>query len=533
MLYQHLALFLFGTTVAAQDYVAAYTSRGCYVDGQNRVLAGRRLNPLAQSSIQWCANACGLIGYQYAGAEYGNECYCGNAIASNAQSAPVGDCNYACPADSSQKCGGFYRISVVQISNARSSNGNSAFPLDCTVEPLKSTKACDTTKTPAQRAAGLVSQMTRQEKIDNLVNSANGALRLGVLPYEWWNEALHGVAGPPFAISGYFNAPGLDFSSATSFPMPINLGASFDDTMVSAIAKTIGREARAFANVGRTGFDFWTPNINPFRDPRWGRGQETPGEDPFHTQSYLSQVVSALEGTDPDNKQVLVACKHFAAYDLEDGRYGSNYNPTSQEMAEYYLPPFKTCVRDMAPTGVMCSYNAVNGVPACASEYLITDLLRNTYNFTQPHQHVVSDCEAVRWIYQGPEGHGFTRDAASAAAVAMNAGVDLECGTTYANLGDAITRGYTTEAKLDQALTRLYAGLFKVGFFGGQSPYNSLGAGDVNTQDARNLAYQAAPEGMTLLENDNNYLPLRKNTNLRVAIIGPYAKATTQLQGNY
>ncbi|KAK5109976.1 hypothetical protein LTR62_006343 [Meristemomyces frigidus] len=288
--------------------------------------------------------------------------------------------------------------------------------------------------------------------------------------------------------------------------------------------------------------------MNNFRDPRWGRGQETPGEDVLRVQNYVRTYVPGLQGNDPMNKQVISTCKHYAVYDLETGRYGNDYNPTQQDMADYYMASFKTCVRDVGVGSVMCSYNAVSvafiatilleleltlphpqvdGYPSCASTYLLQDVLRDHWNFTSDYQYVVSDCGAVTDIFQY---HNFTNSEEAAAAVAINAGTDLECGSSYVKLNVSLADNQTTIARLDQALTRLYNALFTVGYFDG-SNYTSLGWSDVATTADQQLAYTAAWEGMTLLKNDDSFLPLSGSK--KVAIIGPYANATTQMQGDY
>lgn len=177
---------------------------------------------------------------------------------------------------------------------------------------------------------------------------------------------------------------GSEFSYATSFPMPILMAAAFNDKLIGRVANIIGKESRAFANFGFAGFDFWTPNINPFRDPRWGRGAETPGEDPFHIQSYVANLIPGLQGDDEAAKQIIATCKHFAAYDIETTRTGNALNPTQQDLGDFYLPSFKTCVRDSKAGSVMCSYNAVDDIPTCASEYLLQEVLRNAWNFNSP-----------------------------------------------------------------------------------------------------------------------------------------------------
>lgn len=369
--------------------------------------------------------------------------------------------------------------------------------------------------------------MTTEEKILNLVNSAAGVRRIGLPLYEWWNEALHGLG---YAPGVHFREEG-EYSYSTQFPSPILTGAAFNDELVFQIASVIGKESRAFANAHFTGFEFWTPNINTFRDPRWGRGQETPGEDAFHAQQYTKQFIPGLQGPDKRNKQVIATCKHFAAYDLETGRYGNNYNPTPQDLADYYLAPFKTCVRDVDVGSVMCAYNAVNGVPSCASEYLLKEVLRQHWKFDDDFNYVVGDCGAVSYIF---DEHKFTDTIEGAAAVALNAGTDLDCGfgSGFKSLNVSLAKGYTTHAKVDQALTRLYSALATIGYFDG-SKHSGTSWRDVATPVANDLAYTAAVQGITLLKNDG-LLPL-ENTKPQstVALIGPYANATKLLQGNY
>ena len=415
-----------------------------------------------------------------------------------------------------------YQIANPQVQSTHSLNGA------CSLSPLCATKVCDASLSIAERVEGLVSSLTLEEKVSNLVDSAAGALRLGLLPYEWWSEALHGIADSP-GVS--FNSPnGSEFSYATSFPMPILMSAAFDDPLINAVASVVGKEARAFANNGHAGFDFWTPNINPFRDPRWGRGLETPGEDAFHIQKYIENLIPGLQGglDDPEHKQIIATCKHYAVYDIETNRYSNNLDPTQQDLAEYYLAPFKTCVRDVAVGSIMCAYNAVDGIPSCASKYLLQALLREAWNFSSPYNYVTSDCDAVADIY---DSHNFVDSYDAGAAVALNAGTDLDCGTTYLDLNASVAMNMTTEANIDRALTRLYNALFSIGYFDGDSPFGTLNWSDVSTPESQSLAYEAAVEGMTLLKNDGT-LPVGRNIST-VAVVGPWANATTQMQGNY
>ncbi|KIJ31884.1 glycoside hydrolase family 3 protein [Sphaerobolus stellatus SS14] len=406
-----------------------------------------------------------------------------------------------------------------------------SFP-DCTSPPLQGNAVCDTTKDPITRASALIKLFTPAELAANTVNVSPGVPRLGIPSYQWWSEALHGVAGSPgvsFAASG-------NFSYATSFPQPITMSAAFHDSLIKDVASVISTEARAFNNFDRAGIDFFTPNINPFRDPRWGRGQETPGEDPFRISQYVFNLIQGLQGgIDPEPFfKVGADCKHFAAYDIEDWegnvRYGFNAVVSSQELSEFYLPPFQSCVRDAKVASVMCSYNAVNGVPSCANDFLLQTLLRDTWGFGEDRW-VTSDCDAISNIFVN---HNYTATITEAAAVALKAGTDLDCGTTYsAQLPAALNQSMIDVSDLQRSLTRQYASLVRLGYFdpAATQPYRQLDFSNINTPQAQQLAYQAAVEGIVLLKNDGT-LPMKRGIQ-KLAIIGPWANATNQMQGNY
>ncbi|KAF9890606.1 hypothetical protein FE257_005737 [Aspergillus nanangensis] len=425
---------------------------------------------------------------------------------------------------------GAARVFLLFTSVAQLGNAANPFP-DCDTGPLAKNAVCDATLDPTARARALVAAMTLEEKINNTQFEAPGVPRLGLPAYNWWSEALHGVAGSPgvhFTDSG-------EFSYATSFPAPILLGAAFDDALVKNIATVVSTEARAFGNAGYAGLDYWTPNINPFRDPRWGRGQETPGEDPFHTSRYVYHLVDGLQGgIGPEKPKIVATCKHFAGYDLESWqgieRYSFNAVISDQDLSEYYLPAFKTCTRDAKVDAVMCSYNAVNGIPTCADPWLLQTLLRDHWQWEAPGHWVTGDCGALQNIYAD---HHYVADGAHAAAVAMNAGTDLDCGSVYPEfLGAATSQGLLGNRTLDRALTRLYTSLVKLGYFDASEdqPYRSIGWEEVSTPAAERLAHLAAVEGMVLLKNDG-VLPAKHNGT--IAVIGPYANATTQMQSNY
>ncbi|KAI1343583.1 glycoside hydrolase superfamily [Xylariaceae sp. FL0016] len=411
------------------------------------------------------------------------------------------------------------------------------FP-NCQSGSLASNKVCDTTLDPWTRAAALVAAFSQSEKIANSWDNSPGVSRLGLPSYEWWNEALHGVArsrGVQFANAG-------NFSYATSFPQPITMGAAFDMPLIRSVAETTSTEARAFSNAGRCGLNFWTPNINPFRDPRWGRGQEVPSEDPFHLSQYVTQLIPGLQGglsADPYYK-LAATCKHYAGYDMENWkghqRYGFDAKITPQDLQDYYLRPFRACVRDANAQSAMCSYNAVNGVPTCADPWLLQDVLRGLYNFTSEDRWVTADCDALGNVWTD---HHYGGSATAAAAASLNAGTDLDCGQFWPqNLPAAYSAKLFNDTVLDRSLTRRYASMVRLGWFDppARQPYRQLAWDAVARPEARALALRAAQEGLVLLKNNGGggalALPLAAGVK-KVAVIGPLSTATTQMQGNY
>jgi len=410
------------------------------------------------------------------------------------------------------------------------------FP-DCASGPLSNNTVCNTGASVADRAAALVAAFTNEEKFNLVVNTSPGVPRLGLPSYEWWQEALHGVASSPGV--NFNTNMSMNYSSATSFPQPILMGAAFDDALIRSVATVISTEARAFNNANRSGLDYWTPNINPYRDPRWGRGQETPGEDTYHIKSYVKALIRGLQGEIGDDYLKIVAtCKHFVGYDMENfgsyERYGFNAIISPQELNEYFMQPFQACARDARVASVMCSYNAINGVPSCSDNYILQDVLRDHWNWKDENFYVTSDCDSIQNIYS-PHNHSDTR--AGAAADALKAGTDLDCGTYYAlHLPEGYRQGLFNDTAIDRALTRLYAAQIRLGMFDSpvDQPYRALAWADVNTQSSQDLALKSAEEGIVLIKN-NGVLPLQIPTdrNMTIAVIGGWANATTMLQGNY
>lgn len=316
--------------------------------------------------------------------------------------------------------------------------------------------------------------------------------------------------------------------------MPLLMAAAFDDELIYKIATVIGTEARAFGNGGVAPFDFWTPNVNPFRDPRWGRGSETPGEDILRIKRYAESIIAGLEGDNKKERRIVATCKHYAANDLEDWkgttRHNLNAKISQQDLAEYYLPPFQQCARDSKVGSFMCSYNAVNGVPACANTFLMGTILREHWKWDN-NNYITSDCEAVLDVSLN---HHYAPTNAAGTALTFNSGMDLSC--EYSGSSDipgAWKSGALNETTVDRALKRMYYGIIRAGYFDGSAAvYSKLGPADVNTKEAQQLARQAASDSLVMLKNDKTLpLPLKKGA--KVAMIGFWANDPKKIQGGY
>jgi beta-glucosidase len=378
----------------------------------------------------------------------------------------------------------------------------------------------DPNKPTRERVKDLVSKLTLEEKVLQMMHASPAIPRLNIPAYNWWNEALHGVGR-----SGV----------ATIFPQAIGMGATFDDDLLLRVASAISDEARAMYNAAVSkgyyeqygGLTFWTPNINIFRDPRWGRGQETYGEDPFLTSRMGAAFVKGLQGNDPKYLKVAACAKHYAVHSgPEKLRHEFNAIANPKDLRETYLPAFKKLV-DVGVEAVMCAYNRTNGYPCCGSNYLIDTVLRREWGFKG---HVVSDCGAVSDFY---EGHKVVKTKAEAAAMAVKSGTNLDCGSEYKGLLDAVKEGLITEAQIDSALSVLLTTRFKLGMFDSKeaNPYNSIPESVINSAEHRLLAREAAQKSMVLLKN-NGVLPL-KNDLSKYFITGPNVSNLDVLLGNY
>lgn len=372
---------------------------------------------------------------------------------------------------------------------------------------------------PEQRAADLVSRMTLQEKVLQMQNSAPAIPRLNIPAYDWWNEALHGVARA---------------GRATVFPQAIGLASTWDADLMHRVADTISSEARAKYNQAIRendhsryhGLTFWSPNINIFRDPRWGRGQETYGEDPFLTSRMAVAFIQGLQGDDSHYLKAVATPKHFAVHSgPESLRHSFDARAQQRDLEESYLPAFKASVIDGKAESIMCSYNRVNGMPACANSDLLQNHLREAWDF---HGYVVSDCGA---IYDIVHGHRLKQTIAEAATFAVKAGTDLTCGDEYATLTGAVQRGLISEPEINQALRRLLIARFRLGMFDPPERVPFAKVSENDTTAHRQLALQAARESIVLLKNSNLMLPLKRN--LRIAVVGPSADDPDTLLANY
>ncbi len=377
-----------------------------------------------------------------------------------------------------------------------------------------------------QRVDDLISRMTLEEKVSQMRDHAPALPRLGVPKYDWWNEGLHGVA-----FAGY----------ATNFPQVIGMAATWDVNLVHHMGETISTEARAKYNQAMRddhhemffGLTFWAPNINIFRDPRWGRGQETYGEDPFLTGRMGVAFVTGMQGSDPKYLKLVSTPKHYAVHSgPEPLRHQFNVDVSPHDLEDTYLPAFRAAITEGHAQSVMCAYNAIDGAPACANIMLLHDRLRDAWHFDG---YVVSDCAAVADV---ATGHHFVPDMAHAAAAAVKAGTDLECGfgkgQAYPALVDAVHQNLITEAELDIALRRLFTARFRLGMFDPPSSYayGQIPMSENNSAPHRQLSLQAARESMVLLKNQNNTLPLKSGIG-RIAVVGPTAELVQSLQGNY
>ncbi|XQW85831.1 glycoside hydrolase family 3 C-terminal domain-containing protein [Thalassotalea piscium] len=403
--------------------------------------------------------------------------------------------------------------------------------LSCTTRVSKSPK---TTSLPVykneeiptpQRVDDLISRMTLEEKVSQLFDKSPAIERLAIPEYQWWNEALHGIARA---------------GTATVFPQAIGLAATFDEALLLKVGTAISDEGRAkhhaFLSENNramyTGLTYWSPNINIFRDPRWGRGQETYGEDPYLTSRIAINFVNGLQGNDDNYLKSVATLKHYAVHSgPEVSRHSDDYSASLKDLSETYLSAFKEVIAETNVSSVMCAYNSINGSPACSNNELINKL-RNEFNF---NGYIVSDCGAIADIYD-ENSHHIVNTEAEAAAKALKAGTDLNCGdhhgNTFSYLTEAVKKGFITENDVDIAVKRLFLARFKLGMFDKpeQVSYSKIPLTTVGSKSRLLLAQEAAEKSLVLLKN-NQLLPLKDHQ--KIALIGPNADNKTILVGNY
>lgn len=381
----------------------------------------------------------------------------------------------------------------------------------------------DETRSFKERAAALVSEMTLEEKVFQTLFNAPAIERLGVKAYNYWNEALHGVARA---------------GVATVFPQAIGLAAAFDEDLMEEIGDTISTEARAKFNMQAQygdrdiykGLTFWSPNVNMFRDPRWGRGHETYGEDPYLSGRLGVRFIDGLQGHDPKYMKVAACAKHFAVHSgPEDLRHEFNAKVSKQDMYETYLPAFEACVKEGKVEAVMGAYNRTNDEACCGSKTLLVDILRDKWGFDG---HVTSDCWALKDFH---EFHMVTKNEVETVALAMNRGCDLNCGNMYVHLLQAVKDGLVEEKTIDRALTRLFTTRMKLGLFDNEKavPFNTIGYDQVDTAVNKALNLKAAKKTIVLLKNENQTLPLKLSEIKTIGVVGPNADNRKALVGNY
>jgi beta-glucosidase len=379
-----------------------------------------------------------------------------------------------------------------------------------------------------QRAADLVSRMTLEEKVLQMQDQAPALPRLGIPAYGWWNEALHGVARA---------------GQATVFPQAIGLAATWDTGLMHRIADIISTEARAMYNEALRhdnheryhGLTFWSPNINIFRDPRWGRGQETYGEDPFLTSRMAVAFIQGMQGDDPHYLKVVATAKHYAVHSGPDpSRHRFDVHPSQRDLNETYLPAFRASVVEGKAASVMCAYNSVNGSPACASDELLGQTLRRDWGF---QGYVVSDCGAISDIFEA-NAHRYVATVADASGLAVRRGTDLTCGSEYGRgLVQAVRAektGRVSEDEVDRSLVRLFTARFKLGMFDPPErvPFNAIPYSEVDSAAHRQVALEAARKSIVLLKNRNRTLPLSPDVK-KIAVLGPSADDPVSVMGNY
>eukprot|EP00054_Salpingoeca_dolichothecata_P027194 m.198250 g.198250 ORF g.198250 m.198250 type:complete len:840 (-) comp25890_c1_seq10:30-2549(-) len=487
-------------------------------------------------TIEFCNLYCYALNYQYAGVEFGTQCFCGSAPSASLK-VPMSECNQRCGGNSSETCGAADRVQVSLIKECKNRRVNTTY--------------CNPALPDEVRVKALIASLSLEEKVQCMQadnpNCTSIMFTRGIFVNQLHKESLHGLRYP--CVKDVFNQTSP--VCASSFPHAQLLAASFNRSLWDAVGTAISTEARAFFNLywtagTRTGWhalSFWAPDINLCRDPRWGRCVEVPGEDPILTGEYARHYVKAMQVQDSDGVyKTLANAKHFSAYDVEYGKtsqgQGQIYNRgsfnaivTKQDAVETYLPQFQTANKAANLGGAMCSYNAVNGVPSCANSLFTNTILRDLFNFTGM---IVSDAGAVHGI--GPGSHNYSQTTDGVCASALHGGTDLNLGQYYGSyMLQAAHDNAVSMDDIDQALTRIVSQYLKTGLLNPKRPWTQFGLDDIDTNNSRKLALDGARQGFVLLKNEGNVLPLKPTSdgNVKVAILGPHGNSSTCMLGNY
>ncbi|CAJ1441850.1 unnamed protein product [Effrenium voratum] len=497
----------------------------CYVDAESRIL-GRDNVALGAITPEYCAQLCANGKFQLAGTENGNECYCGDKL--NTEPRSSSSCRSKCNGDSSKTCGGFWAVSVSKVQCSGTPEPPPKEDPEM-VNPCWGKFAkfpfCNATLPLDDRVADAVGRMTLAEKIGALGTNTPAIPSLGLPRYNWWSEASSGVAS-------------ARNTETTKFPFPITTGMSFNRTLWKLVGRQIGREARAAMNAGNAYSTFWAPVINLAREPRWGRNIETPGEDPYVTSEYAENFVKGFQEApeDPYHIQASACCKHYVANEMEsttekDGEHHDrnhvDSNVTMQDLVDSYMRPFQACVEKGRVTSLMCSYNAVNGVPSCANDWLLQTVARDNWGFDG---YITSDCDADEDVYAS---HHYTATPEEAVKAVLHAGTDIDCTSFVPKYAQsALDKGLISEADIDARLKMLFRVRMRLSHFDPRGPLDDIPSSSICSDYAIQLSEDAVRQSATLLKNEKT-LPLDASKVGTVAIIGPNYNLSKSDAGYY
>eukprot|EP00036_Acanthoecidae_sp_10tr_P011461 CAMPEP_0182926670 /NCGR_PEP_ID=MMETSP0105_2-20130417/12199_1 /TAXON_ID=81532 ORGANISM="Acanthoeca-like sp., Strain 10tr" /NCGR_SAMPLE_ID=MMETSP0105_2 /ASSEMBLY_ACC=CAM_ASM_000205 /LENGTH=895 /DNA_ID=CAMNT_0025064571 /DNA_START=14 /DNA_END=2701 /DNA_ORIENTATION=+ len=514
-------------------------SAGCTVDGSitcfadsitGRVFSGGNVNsdsPTA-NSIELCAQFCANLSKPYAGVEYGAECYCGSEFPSSAK--PSTSCNRKCTGNSQEFCGGFDAIGVYKYTCSGTPIPAPPSPSlmvnPCLAEPYKSMKFCDASAPIDDRVNDAVSRMSLEEKIPNLDTGAPAIPSLGLNAYNWWSESSTGISHNRV-------------KEATKFAFPITTGMSFNRTLWLETGRAIGKEARATMNDGKGFSTFWAPVVNLAREPRWGRNIEVPSEDPYHSGEYAEFYVKGMEQNpeDPNHIMASACCKHYVANSMDgttslshEHHDRNHYDATisQQDLIDSYMVPFQSCVEKGKVSGLMCSYNSVNGVPSCANHWLLTEVAREEWGFDG---YVTSDCDADNDVVFS---HHYTDVPEQGVQDVLRAGTDVDCGRfvgTYAM--SALNKSYITEQDIDTRLKYLFRVRMRLGHFDPPGPLQQIPESTVCSDESIAVSMEGPRQSAALLKNENAALPLSVESSGTVFVVGPNANLSKSDAGYY